>query len=75
MQLFEQPESQRVSDEVYEWHSVDRGARTVLITDLGSESGERVAHTTLGGTMAVIYASVPAPELLDIAFSLEIVHP
>ena len=73
--LFEQPESQRVGDEVYEWHSVDSGPRTVLITDLGDEPGERIAHTTLGGTMAVIYASVPAPDLLEIAFSLEVVHP
>jgi hypothetical protein len=73
--LFEQPESERVGDEVYEWHSVDRGARTVLITDLGDEPGERIAHTTLDGTMVVIYASVSAPELLEIAFSLEVVHP
>ena len=53
---------------------LERKGRTVQITDLGDEPGERIAHTTLGGTMAVIYASVPAPELLEIAFSLEVVR-
>jgi hypothetical protein len=71
--LFQQPESQSVGDEVYEWHAVERGPRTVFVTDLGDEPGERIAHTTLGGTMAVIYASLPAPELLELAFSLEVV--
>ncbi len=72
--LFQQSESQKVGDEPYEWHAVERGAWTVQITDLGDEPGERIAHTALGGTMAVIYASVPAPELLEIAFSLEVVR-
>lgn len=72
--LFQQPESQSVGDEVYEWHAVERGPRTVFVTDLGDEPGERIAHTTLGGTMAVIYASLPAPDLLELAFSLEVMH-
>jgi hypothetical protein len=72
--LSQQPESQVVGEEVYEWQRVERGPRAVLITDLGDEPGERIAHTTFGGTMAVIYASLPAPDLLELAFSLEIIH-
>jgi hypothetical protein len=71
--LYEWPESQQRGDDVYEWERVERGPRTVLISDRSDQSGQRVAHTTLDGTWAIIYASVPAPELLDIAFSLEAV--
>jgi hypothetical protein len=73
--LFQQPESQAVGEEVYEWQRVERGPRAVLITDLGDEPGERIAHTTVDGTLVVIYASLPAPDLLELAFSLEVLDP
>jgi hypothetical protein len=44
-----------------------------MISDSSDKSGQRVAHTTLAGTWVIIYASLSAPELLDIAFSLEAV--
>ena len=69
--LYEWPESRSRGEEVYEWERVERGPRTVFISDRSDQSGERVAHTTRHGTWAIIYASIAAPELLSLAFSLE----
>jgi hypothetical protein len=73
--VYEFPESMPRGDDVYEWERVERGARTVLISDLGDQPGQRVAHTVLNGTMAVIHAALPAADLLELAFSLEVVSP
>jgi len=73
--LYQQPVPPTSVDDAYEWQTVERGARVVRITDVGDESGQRIAHTTLGGTLAVIYASLPASDLLDVAFSLEVIEP
>jgi hypothetical protein len=72
--LYEWPESQQRGDDTIEWERVERGTRTVLISDRSDQAGQRVAHTTLDGTWAIIYATLPAAELLDIAFSLEAVQ-
>ncbi len=60
--------------QVYEWERVERGTRTVLITDRSDASGTRVAETALAGTRAIIRAPLPADDLLELAFSLEVVH-
>ena len=73
--LFEWPESQPRGESGYQWERVQRGPRTVLISDLSDRVGERVAQTTLDGTWVTITATLPASELLDIAFSLERVSP
>jgi hypothetical protein len=52
---------------------VRRGDRTVSITDVSDALGMRWAITELAGTRAVIHCSLPADELLDLAFSLEVV--
>jgi hypothetical protein len=62
-----------IPDDRYEWIMVQRGSRTVAITDVGDTPGERIAHTTLDGTRIVVVSSVPADQLLDIAFSLAVV--
>jgi hypothetical protein len=72
--LYQQPEPEAIADDVYEWQTVERGSRVVRITDLGDEPGERIAHTTLGGTLAVVYASLSAPDLLELTFSLEAIE-
>ena len=46
----------------------------MLTTDAGDATGQRIADTTLAGTRAVVYATLPAAELLDVAFSLEVVR-
>ena len=73
--LFEWPESQPRGEGGYVWERVERGSRTVLISDLSDRVGERVAQVTLEGTWVNITATVSAPELLDVAFSLERVIP
>ena len=73
VQLFESP-AKLIDDDPYEWEHVQRDGRTVLITDAGDATGKRIAHTTLAGTRAVVYATLPAAELLDLAFSLEVVR-
>jgi hypothetical protein len=73
--LYERPASHQPGDDAILWERVERGSRTVLISDRSDQVGERVAHTTLDGTWAIIYATLPAAQLLDIAFSLESVTP
>jgi hypothetical protein len=43
----------------------------VLISDRSDQPGLRVARTAVNGTQATLRASLPAADLLDIAFSLE----
>jgi len=69
--LYEWPESQARGEGGYVWERVERAGRTVLISDVSDRVGERVAQITLDGTWATINASLSAPDLLDIAFSLE----
>jgi hypothetical protein len=71
IQLLESPESESLGADVYAWERVDRGPRTVMISDQGDQIGQRVAYITIDGTCAVIYAPLAAAELLDLAFSLE----
>jgi hypothetical protein len=73
--LFEWPESQPRGESGYQWERVERGPRSVLISDLSDRVGERVAQSTLDGTWVTITATLPASELLDVAFSLERVSP
>ena len=73
VQLFESPATP-IGDEPYEWEHVERDGRTVFITDAGDATGQRIAHTTVAGTRAVVYTTVPPAELLDLAFSLEVVR-
>ena len=73
--LFEWPESQPRGESGYVWERIDRGPRTVLISDLSDRVGERVAQIALDGTWVTITATLPASELLDLAFSLERVNP
>jgi hypothetical protein len=75
VQLLEWPESRPHGEGDYVWERVERGSRTVLISDLGDRVGERVAQVTLEGTWVNIITSLPAPDLLDLAFSLERVIP
>ena len=71
VQLFEWPESHPRGEGDYVWERVVRGSRPGLISDLSDQVGERVAQVTLDGTWVNILASLPAPDLLDLAFSLE----
>ena len=61
--------------QIFLWERVERGSRTVLISDVSDRVGERVAQVTLEGTWVNITATVSAPELLDVAFSVERVIP
>ena len=73
--LRQRPESQPFGEETYQWHHIERGPRTVFITDLTNAPGERIARTTMSGTVTIIHAELSAPELLEIAFSLQEVEP
>jgi hypothetical protein len=73
--IFEMPASEPVYNSVYEMEEVRRGDRTVSITDVSDAVGTRYATAELAGTRAIIHCSLPANELLDLAFSLEVVTP
>jgi hypothetical protein len=73
--LYEWPESRLPGEETIEWEPIDRGSRTVLMSDQSDRPGKRIARTTLDGTVAFIDADLPAPELLQLAFSLDVVCP
>jgi hypothetical protein len=73
--IFEMPASEPVDDSVYEMQEARRGDRTVSITDVSDAAGTRYATAELAGTRAIILCSLPANELLDLAFSLEVVTP
>ena len=73
VQLFES-QDKPVDDDPYEWERVQHDGRTVFITDAGDANGQRIAHTTVAGTRAVVYATLPPAELLDLAFNLEVVR-
>ena len=75
-QLFEWPESQPRGEGDYVWERVERGSRTVLISDLSDRVGERVVQVTLEDTWVNIIATAfrtRTPRRL--AFSLERVIP
>ena len=74
--IFEMPASEPVPDSGYEMEEVRRGDRIVSITDVSDAAGTRFAVAEVAGTRAVIsHCSLPANELLDLAFSLEAVTP
>lgn len=73
--IFEMPASEPVHERVYDMEEVRRGDRTVSITDVSDAVGTRYATAELAGTRAIIHCSLSANELLDLAFSLEVVTP
>ena len=73
--IFEVPASEPLQEGVYEMEEVRRGDRTVSITDVSDAVGMRWATTERARTRAIIHCSLPADELLDLAFSLEVVTP
>jgi hypothetical protein len=73
--IFEMPASEAVDDSTYTVEEVQRGDRTVSITDASDAVGTRYAIAELAGTRVSIHCSLPADELLDLAFSLEVVAP
>ena len=74
--LFEWPESLSVwRGRLRAGMRVERGSRTVLISDLSDRVGERVVEVTLEGTWVNIITTLPATDLLALAFSLERVIP
>jgi hypothetical protein len=56
-----------------EWERVDRGGRTVYISDRSDAQGQRIAHTTFAGTLAYAHADLSAPDFLELMFSLAVV--
>jgi hypothetical protein len=73
--IFEAPASEPLRDGVYDMEEVRRGDRAVAITDVSDAAGMRWATAERAGTRAIIHCSLPANELLDLAFSLEVVTP
>jgi hypothetical protein len=73
--IFEVPASEPLRDGVYDMEEVRRGDRAVAITDVSDAAGMRWATAERAGTRAIIHCSLPANELLDLAFSLEVVTP
>ena len=71
LQLHQQLATRGRLPDVDGWKRIERGERSVVISDVTERKGTRLAATIVAGTAAQLSAELSADELLEVAFSLE----